>query len=171
MFSTSKINKMKQTKKTTKKIDEKALAEKMDILSKADKIKGEQLIITPANELEYKKEIENFALGDIDNPEKKYDVYYKGIQKLLRKHLPAGKANKKARGYIYEEKNVYLTRGKRINKIGIRGHDSRHTYLPDAEEVLKVIIEWVTRNGTSFELYNILLDMNIKKKYGKPIIR
>ncbi len=161
---------MKQVKKTTKKTDEKALAEKKEILSKADMVKGEQLTITPTNELAYKKELERFALGAVDNPEKKYDVYYKGIQKLLKKHLPIGQANKKARALVYEEKNVYLTRGKRKNKAGIRGHDSRMTYITDAEEVLKVTIGWVANNGTMVEIFNTMRDMNIKKGYGKPDI-
>jgi len=140
--------------------------EKLDILSRANQVKGEQLFVTAEGTVERENELRRFALGSIEDPEKKYDVYYKGIQKLLKSYLPKGKQNKPARDYIYEEKNTYLTRGKRINRAGIRGADGRMGYTVDAEEMLKIIMDWIMSNGTMVDLYNNLRELNVSKGYG-----
>lgn len=139
--------------------------EKFLILSKADEVKGEQLVITDVG-IKTVNELKKFALGAEDNPERKYELYYKGIMKLLRKFLPKGKNNYKARKYIYEEKNTFLTRGKRIGINGIRGGDSRMAYIPDIEELLNIISDWIVSNGTMVELFSLIRDSNISKGYG-----
>lgn len=158
------MNKKKQILNKTQisKIDR----EKLEILRKTDQVKGEQLSINKEGKLATKKELKDFAIGNIENPTKKYEVYYNGITKLLRKHLPKGKENRKSRNFIYEEKNVYLTRGKRISKIGIRGADGRMGYIGDAQEVLKMIMDWIFSNGTMVELFNSLRVANLNKGYG-----
>lgn len=143
--------------------------EKLDILAKADRIKGEQLTITAGGAIERENELRQFALGAIEDPERKFDIYYNGIQKLLRTHLPKGKEYKAARDYIYEEKNTFLTRGKRINRQGIRHADGRMGYISDADEMLKIIMEWIMENGTMVELFNKLRDLNVVKGYGTRI--
>ncbi len=158
-------------KKTTPKTgseseDPNAEKERLEILSKASTIKGEQLFASPEG-ISSKKEMINFALGNIDNPDKKFDVYYRGINRLLKKHLPKGKENKKARDYIYEEKNVYLTRGKRKKKDGTRGGDGRMGYITDGEEILSEVIDWIFAQDTPVGLYNRLRDLNIKMGYGR----
>jgi hypothetical protein len=139
--------------------------ERQQILSKADEIKGEQLILLPDG-VKTEKELKSFALGSIDNPDRKYELYYSGIMRLLRKNLPKGPSNRKAREFIYEEKNALLTRGKRKGKSGIRFGDSRMAYLSDVEELLDIIISWVVSNGTMVQLFNTLRDLNISKGYG-----
>ena len=153
-----------QAKKTAK--EEADEREKMEILARAGQVKGENLFVNNQGEVERENELRQFALGNLEDPEKKYDVYYKGIAKLLKAYLPKGKANKTARDYIYEEKNTYLTRGKRINRAGIRGADGRMGYIVDAEEMLKIIMDWIMSNGTMVELYNQLRDLNVAKGYG-----
>lgn len=156
-------------KETKNQKTEKELAyeqEKLRIIAQADAVKGEQLIISPEGEINKENELKQFALGDIEDPEKKYDLYYKGIQKLLKKHLPEGKKNYVARNYIYEEKNVYLTRDKRINKAGIRGADGRMGYVADADEILNLIINWVVKKGLMVDLFTTLRDLNASKGYG-----
>lgn len=118
-------NKKNKKKQGSDKISEQEEIERMMLLSKADEVVGEQLTIDTDGLLQTEDELKKFALGEIDDPEKKFDIYYNGISKLLLKHLPEGKGYKKARDYIYEEKNTYLTRGHRINEKGIRGADSR----------------------------------------------
>jgi len=139
--------------------------EKLLILSKTDDVKGEQLVITE-NGIKTENELKHFALGAVDNPERKYELYYKGIMKLLRKFLPSGKFNRKARAFIYEEKNTFLTRGKRIGINGIRGGDSRMAYITDTEELLNVITAWIVSKGTMVELYNLIRELNISRGYG-----
>ena len=94
-------------------------------------------------------------------------MYYKGITKLLRKSLEKGKENKEARDYIYEEKNTFLTRGKRKRPDGTRGGDSRMGYISDQAELLDIVIAWIVSNGTMVELFTTLRDLNIAKNYGK----
>lgn len=156
----------KNTGTEKKKKLSKSEEEKLMLLAKADEVKGEQLVILPEG-LSTENELKKFALGDIDDPEKKFDFYYKGIMKLMRKFLPKGKENEKARKLIYEEKNTFLTRGKRINEAGIRGADSRMAYISDIEEMLNIIAEWVASQGTMVELFNKLHELNIEKGYGK----
>lgn len=157
---------IKKTSKVSKKSSDQ-IEETLSILAKADEIKGEQLVIVPDG-MRTENEIKKFALGDVDNPERKYELYYKGVMKLLRKFLPKGTANQKARQYIYEEKNTLLTRGKRINDKGIRNADSRQAYIADMEETLNIIASWVVSKGSMVELYNTLRDLNVSKGYGVP---
>jgi len=140
-----------------------------EILSKADQIKGEQLAILPTGDFGVRNEMEELLSAGkmaVDDPEKRYEIYYKGIERMLRKHLPKGKAFAKAREYVREEKKVFLTRGKRIDKNGLRHQDSRMGYVDDGEQMLKIIATWVMSNGGMVELYNTLRDLNIKRGYG-----
>jgi hypothetical protein len=156
----------KQQQNTQTEQQRKNNEEKLRILAEADAVKGEQLIITETGEVEKENELRQFALGSVEDPERKYEVYYKGIQRLLLTHLPQGKQNKVARDYIYEEKNTYLSRGKRINKAGIRGADGRMGYLVDADQIFKIVMEWIIANGSMVDLYNQLRTLNIDKGYG-----
>jgi len=154
-------------KKESEKLSEQEELERMMLISKADEVVSEQLTIDMEGLLQNEDELKKFALGDIDDPERKYDIYYKGISKLLLKHLPEGKEYKKARDYIYEEKNTYLTRGHRIDEKGIRGADSRMGHIEDAEQILKLITNWIIKKGSMVDLYSTIRGLNIKLGYGK----
>jgi len=160
--------KKSRKKKESEKISEQGELERMMLISKADEVIGEQLTIDTDGLLQTEDELKKFALEDIDDPERKYDIYYKGISKLLLKHLPQGKDYKKARDYIYEEKNTYLTRGHRIDQKGIRGADSRMGYIEDAEKILGLTTNWIIKKGSMVDLYSSLRDLNDKLGYGKP---
>jgi hypothetical protein len=75
-------NNKDQRKKTVKELADEQ--EKLRILAQSDQVKGEQLTITPAGNIGSEKELLQSALGDIDDPKKKFDLYYKGISRLLR---------------------------------------------------------------------------------------
>lgn len=152
-----------------KKIQNQEL-EREAILRRADEIKEETFTIDLNGQLGIKKEIENILLEQIDDPEAKYNLYYKVVNKLLRKHLPKGKPNESARKLIYEEKNTFLTRGHRKNENGIRGADGRMSYIPDLHELINIVTEWIALKGSMFNLYVVLRDLNISKGYGKPRI-
>ena len=104
------------------------------------------------------------------NPSEKYELYYKVVNKILRDHLPKGKENEEARSYIYEEKNTFLTRGHRIDGSGLRHADGRMGYNADMKELIDILVEWSSANGTMFDLYARLRDLNESKGYGKPEI-
>jgi hypothetical protein len=154
----------KETKKT--KIDKAKEEEALSIIAKANETKGEQLSVTEAGKLITKKELKDYAIGNIDDPARKFEIYYKGINKLLRKNLPKGKENKVARDFIYEEKNTFLTRGKRKNKMGVRGADGRMGYITDAEAILKIVMDWVISNDSDVNLFTTLRELNKSMGYG-----
>lgn len=141
--------------------------EREAILRAADSVKGEQLLISSEGSFATAQELKDLIPDMTDNPSVKYDIYYKGIQKLLRDNLPKGDYYKKAREYIYEEKNVFLTRGFRKNKRGIRLADSRMGYLPDDQEMLEILVKWASSKDTMYNLFEALKDLNEKRGYNK----
>ena len=164
-------NKKKVENEELKRKKEQKHREKLEILAKADEIKEQTFIFDDTGNLSLKKEIEELFSDPIDNPEEKYELYYKVLMKTLKRHLPKGLENKPARDMIYEEKNTFLTRGHRKNEQGIRGQDSRMSYIADIREIIVIVTEWVVTNGTMFELYDKLRNLNIEKGYGDPLVK
>lgn len=153
------------------RLTQKQLKQEMEraaILMKADEIKEETLDFAVDGQIEFKNEIADLMLEQIDNPDEKYNLYYKVVNRLLRKHLPKGDAYKEARDLIYEEKNTFLTRGHRKDERGIRNADGRMGYIPDMAEFVNIVTEWITSRGTMFELYLKLRNLNESKGYGSP---
>lgn len=142
-------------------------AERARLLFQADEIKGEQISLSSEGLLTRSPEFTQFSVGNIDDPEKRFDIYYKNINRILRKTLPKGNRYKEARDFIYEEKNVILTRGKRKRPDGTRGGDGRMAYIADVEEVLSIVVKWANENGKMTDLFNELHTYNINKGYGK----
>ncbi len=137
------------------------------LIQEANTLKDFTLKFTSEGEIEVKSEIADMLLAQIDKPEEKYEVYYHIVDRLLRKHLPAGKVWEKHRALIYEEKNTFLTRGHRLNPDGRRGADSRQGYLEDMHELVPIITDWITNGANMFNLYITLRDLN--KSRGYPL--
>jgi len=145
---------------------EKRRREIEEILSEANAKTGEQLVLDELGGVKTQNELKEFALGHIpDDPEQKYDVYYKGVEKLLKKFLPEGDKYKSAREVIREEKKIFLTRGKKLDKKGLRHGDSRMGYIHDKEEVMNLITKWAFESRNYFELYSLLRDKNKELGY------
>lgn len=144
--------------------------EKLSILAKADEIKEQTLDFDAEGNIYLKKELQDMMLDPIDNPQEKYDLYYKVLRKLLRDHFPKGLSNKKARDYVYEEINTFLTMGYRKNEKGIRGADGRMAYIPNLHELINIVIEWIGANGTMIDIYTKIRDRNVELGYGKPLL-
>lgn len=140
--------------------------ERAAILMKADEIKEETFDFDINGQVEFKNELADIILEQIDDPEAKYNLYYNVVNRLLRKYLPKGNYYKEARDLIYEEKNIFLTRGHRKNEKGIRGADGRMSYVTDINELINVITEWISNKGTMFDLYTQMRDLNIDKGYS-----
>lgn len=140
--------------------------ERAAILMKADEIKEETFDFDINGQVEFKNELADIILEQIDDPEAKYNLYYNVVNRLLRKYLPKGNYYKEARDLIYEEKNIFLTRGHRKNEKGIRGADGRMSYVADINELINVITEWISNKGTMFDLYTQMRDLNIDKGYS-----
>ncbi len=167
------MSKENNDKEQKKKLEEQKSLEKEkrrreieEILSEANTKTGEQLVLDELGAIKSKDELKDFALGHIpDDPEEKYNVYYKGVEKLLKKFLPEGDKYKSAREVIREEKKIFLTRGKKLNEKGIRGADSRMAYIQDMEEIMNLITKWAFESRNYFELYSLLRDKNEKLGY------
>ena len=157
----------KQSKKVTKtgKLSDKE-RERLELLQKADQVRGRQLTVDAGGEIGTEDELKKFALGQIENPPKKHEVYYAGIQRLLRKFLPKGKQNERLRRIIYDEKNVFLSRGRKKDDRGIRGADGRMGYLGDHQQALTEVIEWARTKQSMADLYKVFWALNEKHGYG-----
>ena len=140
--------------------------ERMELLQMADQVRGKQLTVDEEGALHTKDELRKFALGQIENPPKKHEVYYAGIQRLLLRFLPKGKQNERLRRIIHDEKNVFLNRGKKKDARGIRGADSRMGYLKDHQEALSAVIEWARTKQTLADLYKVFWTLNEARGYG-----
>src|ERR1035437_5947617 len=136
--------------------------EREAILRRADEIKEESFTFDFNGQLELRNEIEGMLLEQIDDPEAKYNLYYNVVNKLIKRHLPSGKANEAARKLIYEEKNTFLTRGHRKNENGIRGADGRMAYISDIHELINIVMTWISLKGTMFDLYIKIRDLDRK---------
>lgn len=157
-------------KKDTKKQESLSEAdiERLELLQKSNEKVGKQLFISSeAGNLEEIDELRQLIGKEFENPEEKYNLYYKGIRRLLMDYLPKGKEFKEVRDIIYDEKNIFLNLGKRkSDNNGIRKSDGRMTFQPVMNEILDIIIKWVGESQNPFALYRELYELNEKYNYG-----
>lgn len=140
--------------------------ERLEILQKAEDVKGEQLTLNLDAELAVENEAEKLLGQTIDDPITKFQLYYHGLTKLLKDNLPSGKENEEVRRIIYDEKNILINRGAKKNEKGIRGSDGRMAYLDDLELAIKIVADWTSRKSTPAELFMLFWDTNEKFGYG-----
>ncbi|WP_421829681.1 hypothetical protein [Larkinella sp.] len=105
------------------------------------------------------------VLNDTVNPELSHRLYY-GSQRLLLDNLPSGKKNRDLRRYVYDEKNLFINQGKRINERGRRGSDGRmappETLL---QEAFRMVTTWVESGGTPFDIFMAFRQRNEELGY------
>ena len=154
-------------KKTIKKsVLSKDEIERQEILQQAEFVKGEQLSINLNSELVIENEAEKLIGQKFDDPVEKYQIYYKGLNKLLRDSLPTGKRNENARRIIYDEKNILINRGAKKDEKGIRGSDGRMAYVDDLEKAIQIVANWIINKGSCYDLYLAFWDKNEELGYG-----
>jgi hypothetical protein len=148
--------------------DEKAFGERLDLLRKAKEVTGRQLTVSGTDgSLQEIDELKTLINKKMEDPEEKYELYYNGVQTLLKRHLPKGKSFKQGRDYIYDEKNIFLTRGKAKDVVtGKRGADSRMTYNKMLKELVEVIAVWIMEGANPANLYQSLYELNDKYNFG-----
>jgi len=133
-----------------------------EILLRTDESPTTSLFIGEEGDLETLDELKSIILGDADDPDTKYDLYYHGIDQVLRKELPKGSKYKEMRLELREEINTFLANGKRkVN--GKRGADCRMGTLPLMEEAFTIIFTWRSTGANPAVLYNKFRDINKKK--------
>lgn len=142
--------------------------ERMELLQKANERIGKQLSISAGTEnLVEIDELRELIGKEFENPEEKYNIYYRGIRKLLIDYLPKGREFQEMRDIIYDEKNIFLNLGKRkSDNKGIRKSDGRMTYQPVMNEILDIIVEWVANSQNPFYIYREFYQLNDRHNYG-----
>ncbi len=140
--------------------------ERLEILQKADEVKGEQLSINIDSELTIENQAVKLLGQTIDDPVEKFQLYYHGLTKLLKDNLPKGKENEQVRRIVYDEKNVLINRGAKKNAKGIRGSDGRMAYIEDLEVSIQIVADWISKKGSPSELFMALWDKNEELEYG-----
>ncbi len=159
----------KNQKSKKKEYSDKSHYEKLEILEQAKKQKGTQLVAIPEDHgagLKELDELKELLQKKIEDPKQKFELYYNGIQNILIKYLPKGKAFKAERQIIYDEKNIFLNRGKAKDRFGRRGSDGRMTYNEDLLEMVEIVREWATGSQDPVSLYKAFYDLNEKYDYG-----
>jgi hypothetical protein len=160
---------MAKDKDLKKKVElSEADLERMELLQQANEKVGRQLTINSVEgNIEEIDELRELIGKEFENPEEKYNIYYKGIRQLLMDNLPKGKEFKEVRDIIYDEKNIFLNAGKRkSDNNGIRKSDGRMTFQPVMNEILDIIIKWVGESQNPFVIYREFYDLNEKHGYG-----
>jgi hypothetical protein len=159
-----------ENNKKTKEEQELSAAdiEEMEILLKSKQKTGTQLTISSeTGDLQEINELRELVGKPFENPDEKYNLYYRGIRKLLLDHLPKGDDYKEMRDIIYDEKNIFLNLGKRkCDNNGIRKSDGRMTYQPVMNEILDIVVKWVASSQNPFEIYREFYDLNERHGYS-----
>ncbi len=104
-------------------------------------------------------------LNDTADPDASHRLYYT-MMAVMKKHLPSGKENEKMRRYIYDEKSLFLNRGKAKNEKGIRGSDERMAYLGNFLNVaLNTVQQWVEQGAAPYDLFMAFNILNKERGY------
>lgn len=163
---------MENNKKTQQREElSQADIERLELLQEANQKVGRQLSMnSETGNVEEFDELRSLISKDFEDPEEKYNLYYKGIRKLLMDFLPKGKDFKQVRDIIYDEKNVFLNLGKKkSDNKGIRKSDGRMTYQPVMNEILDIIVKWVSESQNPFDIYRAFYELNEKHNYGHEV--
>lgn len=159
-----------EDKKNKKDIKKRKLSkedmERLEILSKSEEIKGEQLSIDLNSDLVIENQAKKLLGQRIDDPVEKFQLYYNGLSKLLKDNLPKGKENESVRRIIYDEKNILINRGAKKDEKGIRGSDGRMAYIEDLEMAIEIVANWIASKGTFVEIFMAFWDKNEELGYG-----
>jgi len=154
----------KQKKSLSK---EEILDEIKKLTERAKETSSQQIDLIPANlgDEDIDLNFDPVLLKDTTNPEESYRLYY-GIRRLLMDNLPSGKANKKLRQMIYDEKNLFLNRGIDIKDSGIRGSDGRQTYIePFLKTAFLTVTNWITNGANPFDIFMTFRNLNEERGY------
>lgn len=152
-------------KKKERKLSKEDL-ERLEILQRSEEVKGEQLAIDVDSSITLENQAEKLIGQQIDDPVQKFQLYYKGLNKLLKDNLPKGKENEAVRRIIYDEKNILINRGAKKDDKGIRGSDGRMAYLEDLETAIQIVADWTRKKGSATDLYMAFWDKNEELGYG-----
>ena len=144
---------------------------KLQEQAEENRIEGEQLGLEMYSEDEEDEDLlSDEALEGEQDPEEAHELYY-SIRRELMQGLPSGPKNKELRQFVYNEKNLYLNRGKEKDEDGIRGSDGRQTYLSHLSKALAVTRKWRREDGNAMDIYSAFRRMNEEAGYRSDILQ
>jgi len=144
-------NEKKNTDKKKRELSKEDI-ERLELLQKADEVKGEQLSINLDSEITIENQAVKLLGQTIDDPVEKFQLYYHGLSKLLKDNLPKGKENEQVRRIVYDEKNILINRGAKKDERGIRGSDGRMAYIEDLEIAIQIVADWISKKGSPSDI-------------------
>jgi hypothetical protein len=153
----SKNDRKEQKGKTREEIFE----EIKKLSEKANQAGGQQLPLLPDLPKEDISGFDLSMLNDTADPGKSHRLYY-GMRRLMMDNLPTGKENNDLRQFVYKEKNLFLNRGKELDKNGIRGSDGRMTFITFLEIAFQITVEWIKQGANATMLWQMFYDENDK---------
>lgn len=119
----------------------------------------------PGSSYEERERRVKALLGEHD-PDEKHAAYYHGLQKLLMDYLPK---DTKVRRMIYDEKNIFINRGRAIGPDGRRGSDGRMASIELMEEAIEIVAAWLRGGATALELYMAFYEANERRGYPHQV--
>jgi len=158
-------NEKKNTDKKKRELSKEDI-ERLELLQKADEVKGEQLSINLDSEITIENQAVKLLGQTIDDPVEKFQLYYHGLSKLLKDNLPKGKENEQVRRIVYDEKNILINRGAKKDERGIRGSDGRMAYIEDLEIAIQIVADWISKKGSPSDIFMAFWDKNEELNYG-----
>ena len=155
-------------KKESERTDEEILAEIKMLSQKAQENRATQLDML--NDLKLGDEdisnsFDKSIFSDTADPDESHRLYYT-MRKIMIDNLPKGKNNLKLRRYIYDEKILFLNRGKLKDDFGRRGSDERMAYINNFLNIaFDIITNWVRNGANPYDLYTSFYNLNEEKGY------
>jgi hypothetical protein len=113
---------------------------------------------------ENENDLWNSLLDDdvLQDPQKSYELFYKGIQSFIMSIMPKGEI----RTIVLELKTIMLTGKEKSNiKYGKRGADSRMAKSKEMEAIIESLTKWSSTPQDYYKLATILLEKNIELGY------
>lgn len=116
-------------------------------------------------------EFDGNILNDTANPDESWRTYYT-MMAALKRNLPRDPDKAKdaeykiLRRHVYDEKSLFLNRGKVKDARGIKGSDERQAYIGNFLQIaLNTVKKWVESGGTPFDIYKAFYDLNVERGY------
>ena len=163
----------KKTNKKEQLSEEEILNEIKALSEKAKEISGPQLGLFEGVDLgeeDLDTAFDPSVLNDTADPDKSHRLYYT-MRSAMMRNLPKGQQNKKLRQYIYDEKSLFLNRGKEKNEKGIKGSDERQSYIGNFLQVaFDTVNRWISEGANPFDLYMAFHKLNEEKGYHKESV-
>ncbi|MCE7063165.1 hypothetical protein [Dyadobacter sp. CY343] len=147
--------------KKTKKDQTDRLEEMKKLIEQSKDMTSIQPLLFPLEELgDEDISFDSNIFSDIADPDKSHRLFFT-MRRMLIDNLPRGKENKALRQQIYDQKNLFLNRGKALDKNGIRHSSGQMTYISTfLEPAFNVTADWVKSGGGPMDIFMAFYDLN-----------